>query len=257
MSPTPPTPASKHAVVIGGARGIGEAVVRRFLNDGYSVTAADRLPSELATLAKEFPDLDTCVVDITKLEDLERLAAQVKLRSPHGLHAAVNTVGVFNERRGMLKTPIETFKAIVDVNLTGAFYFTRLLEPLFVANAALVHIGSVNGEMAGTDLGAYKIAKAGMHMMVRCVALEFAEDPRRIRVNCVAPGWVHSPGEIEMLHQQGWQDRLTKPITPDFIPMQRACDASEIANAVAFLCSPQSSAITGVILPVDCGVLAR
>jgi len=255
MAQTPTTP--RHAVVIGGARGIGEAVVRRFVDDGYSVTVADRLPDELAALKKQLPAIDTCVVDITRLEDLERLAAQVKQRCPNGIHAAVNTVGVFNERRSMLTTPIDTFKTIVDVNLTGAFYFTRVLEPQLVANAALVHIGSVNGEIAGTDLGAYKIAKAGIHMMVRCLALEFAEQPRRIRVNCVAPGWVHSPGEIEMLHQQGWQDRLTKPITPDFIPMQRRCEAGEIAAAVAFLCSPQSSAITGVILPVDCGVLAR
>lgn len=255
MTPNPTTPG--HAVVIGGARGIGEAVVRRFLNDGYSVTAADRLPSELASLAKELPTLDICVVDITKLEDLERLAAQVKQRSPQGIHAAVNTVGVFNERRSMLTTPIDTFRSILDVNLTGAFYFTRLMEPLFAANAAMVHIGSVNGEQAGVDLGAYKIAKAGIHMMVRCLALELARDPRRVRVNCVAPGWVLSPGERDMLTQQGWLGRLDQPIEPDFIPMQRRCDASEIADAVAFLCSPQSSAITGVILPVDCGVLAR
>jgi NAD(P)-dependent dehydrogenase (short-subunit alcohol dehydrogenase family) len=257
----------RHAVVIGGARGIGEAIVRKLAADGFHVTVADRLEKELAalreTLRGENVAIDICTVDIAQPQDLTRLSDELRARcgpSKEGesgtLYAAVNSVGIFTERRPLMETPLESFRQVFDVNVVGAYLFTQAVVPLMAPHASLVHIGSVNGEEAGADLVAYKMSKAAMHMMGRCLAMELAKDPRKIRSNIVAPGWVITPGEVAMLTQQGWLEVLNDPKSLQYIPLKRRTEAREIADAVGFLCSDAASAITGTVLPVDCGILA-
>lgn len=252
----------KHAVVMGGGRGIGEAVVRRLAADGYAVTIADHLQKLAKALTYELKESGFEVywekADITSRDDLAKLADAIRKRAgPGGLHAAVNSVGVFDERRPLLRTKPGSFQRLLDVNVTGALLFSQAVEPLLAPSASLIHIGSINGFKAGAELGGYKVSKAALHMLARCLALELASAPRRIRVNVVAPGWVDTPGERLAIHRQwGHPHPLDVPDTARWIPLGRRTDPSEVAAMVAFLCSDHGSAITGQVIPVDCGITA-
>ena len=250
-----------HAVVIGGARGIGESIVRRMAEDGWSVTIADRLSAEVESLCDELRkqkhDVYGETVDIVSTDHLEQLGKNLKKRAgTRGITAAVNSVGIFDERAALMDTSLESFERMQKVNVVGAFLFSKMVVPLMSRNASLVHIGSVNGKIAGKDLGAYKVSKAALHMLAKCLALELAPAPRNIRVNVVAPGWVDTPGERAVMRAEGRAKVLDDPESAKFIPLGRRTASSEIADAVAFLCSERGSAITGQVLYVDCGITA-
>jgi len=253
----------KHALVIGGARGIGEAIARRLAADGYALTIADHLRDLAEELACELSasGFDACGegADITSEADMKRLAQAVRKRTgARGLHAAVNSVGVFDERRPLLRTPLKSFQRLLAVNVTGALLFSQAVAPLLAAGASLIHIGSINGFKAGAGLGGYKVSKAALHMLARCLALELARAPRRIRVNIVAPGWVDTPGERQALRLRAGQPHpLDDTEIPEkWFPLGRRVDASELAAMVAFLCSSQGASITGQIISIDSGMTA-
>ena len=188
---------AKHVVVMGGGMGIGEAIARKLHADGWAVTVVDRVAAQAANVANDLGEnaFSDCA-DITKPEQMEELAASIKERvGSDGLLAAVNSVGVFDFRLPLLQTDVANFNRMFNVNVSGAFLFSRAIEPLLVKDASLVHITSVNAVLAGGTLGAYKVSKAALTMLVRCLASELARDPRKIRVNAVGPGWVDTPGE--------------------------------------------------------------
>jgi len=251
----------RHAVVAGGGMGIGEAIARRLSQDGYSVTIADRDAGRAQAVAADLTQQGRRAfatgVDLTQAAQIEALAAALRERcGANGVHALVNSVGVFDERRALLKTDIASFRRVMEVNVFGAFQLTQTLEPLLAANASVVHIGSVNGARAHAGLAAYKASKAALNMMVRCMALELAGEPRRIRVNMVAPGWVDTPGERIVTTAQGKPNLLDDPDTAKFIPLGRRQTPGEIASMVSFVCSEQAASITGQILYVDGGMSA-
>jgi 3-oxoacyl-[acyl-carrier protein] reductase len=262
MENTSAKPNEKHAVIAGGAMGIGEGIVRCLIREGWSVTIVDRVAAKAQALADELTDIGyratAEVADITDANDLRNLAAALHERlGAAGVHAIVNSVGVFDERRSLLKTDVESFRRMLNINVIGAFLLTQALEPLLAAGASVVHIGSINGIKAGVGLAAYKTSKAAMNMMVRCMALELAADPRRVRVNVVAPGWVDTEGERKVLAAHGGADLLGNPDSAKFIPLGRRQTSDEIGNTVAFLCSDRAVQMTGQIIYVDGGMCAQ
>ncbi|HYF49645.1 MAG TPA: SDR family oxidoreductase, partial [Planctomycetota bacterium] len=221
------------------------------------VTIADRDAKRGAAVAAELPGARFKAVDITQTSQIEELAAEMRDRAAAGgIHALVNSVGIFDERRTLLKTEIASLRRMMEVNVFGAFQLTQILEPLLAPNASVVHIGSVNGKRASAGLAAYKTSKAALNMMMRCIALELAADPRRIRVNIVAPGWVDTPGERQVWAQQGRPEFLDNADSVKGIPLGRRQTPEDIANMVSFVCSEQASNIAGQILYVDGGMSA-
>ena len=248
----------KNAVVMGGAMGIGAAIVQRLAADGHRVLIADRDLEAANRFAdeerKKGCTLQTIRVDVTKPEDHVALDAALKtFCATGGLNAAVNSAGIFHERKAALKTSLETFRQILDVNVLGAFQFSKTVEPHLSAGACLIHIGSILGKLPGSHISAYRTSKAALPMLTRCLALELAADPRRIRANVVAPGWVDTPGERKVFAAQGKAHVLDEPTT-DEVPLGRRNLPSEIADMVGFLCSPQASAVTCQEIYVDGGM---
>jgi 3-oxoacyl-[acyl-carrier protein] reductase len=228
-------------VVIGGASGIGWASARALAGDGCRVTVADRNPDGARTRAAELGDPHTAAhVDVTDETSVQRLFDQT---GP--LDVVVNCAGFSNV--GMItEMPVDEFRDVVDVCLTGAFIVTKHAGRHLRDGGVLVSISSLNGRQPAAGMSAYCSAKAGLSMLTQVAALELG--PRGIRVNAVAPGFVHTP--------------LTEPaaavpgVVEEYLEntaLGRAGTPEDIAEAVRYLCSPKSSWLTGEVLDLNGG----
>jgi NAD(P)-dependent dehydrogenase (short-subunit alcohol dehydrogenase family) len=239
---------SRVAVVTGAARGIGLAVARRFLADGYGVALLDIDAETLArTAATLAPAERVLAIECDVAEPLQVQSAIDRVAARFGrIDALVNNAGVA-VFKPLLDTTYEEWARVIAVNLTGPFLCTQACAPLMLGNGggAVVNIGSISGLRASTLRVAYGTSKAALMHLTKQQAAELGE--RGIRVNAVAPGpvdtamakAVHTPDIRAGYH--------------DAIPLNRYGTEEEIAAAVAFLCSEAASYVNGQTLAVDGG----
>ncbi len=248
----------KNIVVAGGARGIGGAISKRLAREAARLYVLDldsaSAEATVADIRRGGVEAEFVRCDVSSWADVSSAAELIRAAAGR-LDVAVNSVGIFDFRKGLMDTPEAEFDRIIRVNLKGAFLFSKAFVPLLRGEPKgnMIHIGSINGVLAGAGLSAYKVSKAALHMLARCLAIELA--PEGIRVNVVMPGWVETPGE------RAWAaDELAKD--PDFfkkcaarsVPMGRLQTPEEIAECVAFAASEAASAITGALVPVSGGL---
>ncbi len=229
------------AVVVGGASGIGRAVAHALAAENYRVTVADRNADGAARVRIELGDPHlSATVEVTDEQSVQQLFA-----APDPLDVVVNTAGIGGV--GLITDlPAEQFRSVVDVCLTGAFLVLKHAAPRLREGGALVSLSSLNARQPAVAMSAYCAAKAGLSMLTQVAALELA--PRRIRVNAVAPGFVHTPLTEPAIQIPGVLD--------DYLantPLGRAGTPEDIAQAVVFLCSPNSSWLTGEVLDLNGG----
>src|SRR5437899_2210261 len=172
----------RSAVVIGGASGIGWATAQALAAQGDRVTIADGAQSRVAELGSPHT---SAAVDVTDEDSVQRLFEQT---GP--VDVVVNTAGFSNV--GLITDmPVDQFRDVIDVCLTGAFIVAKHAGRNLRTGGVLVSISSLNGRQAAAGMSAYCAAKAGLSMLTQVAALELG--PRGIRVNAVAPGFVHTP----------------------------------------------------------------
>ncbi|WP_036554367.1 SDR family NAD(P)-dependent oxidoreductase [Nocardioides insulae] len=234
-------------VVVGGASGIGLAVAHAFAALGESVVVADLDEQRAAAAAAELGEGGRSArVDVTDEASIESLFADLGAAGP--VHCVVNTAGV-NLLGSVVEQPLEHWRTVLDVCLTGAFLVIKHAARVLGEDGAILTVSSLNGRQAGAGMAAYCSAKAGVEMLTQVSALELGE--RGIRVNAVAPGLVDTP--------------LVAPITAspelraeflDNTPLRRIGTPEDIAEAIVFLCAP-GSWITGETLAVDGGARTR
>jgi NAD(P)-dependent dehydrogenase (short-subunit alcohol dehydrogenase family) len=244
MNPSTP----KVALVTGAARGIGLAVARRFLAEGWRVALLDiedeLLREAVAGLASPGHTLALCC-DVSDAKAVD--AAMQALSARFGrLDALVNNAGVA-VFAPLLETSDQDWDRVLAVNLTGPFLCTKAAAPLMREHGggAIVNITSISAVRASTLRSAYGTSKAGLAHLTKQLAVELAS--LGIRVNGVAPGPVDT-AMAKAVH--------TPEIRADYhdaIPLNRYGLEEELAEAVFFLCSDRSSYITGQILAVDGG----
>lgn len=238
---------SGHVVVTGGASGIGEATVDLLVDEGLSVTILDASREAVVHAEERFEGEDVLVLacDVTDEEEVADAIAQGA--AAYGpVTGLVNCAGIARDIPAE-KTTVETFRQIVDVNLTGSFILCRAALDAMGDRLSIVNIASVSGIRANAGRVAYGASKAGVVLMSQVLANEWGG--HGVRVNVVAPGPIDSP-LIQRLHTQDdrklWTSRT---------PMRRYGRAEEVAKAILFLLSDEASYINGHVLAVDGGFL--
>ena len=230
---------NKTAVVTGGARGIGAATARMLERAGAHVAIFDVDPLE-------GPGIDV-TSESALHEAFSRTAAQFG-----GVDILVNNAGRV-ARKPAIDLPLDEWQTVIGVNLTATFLCSRIAHPYMKAlgGGSIVNVASVMGLSGGLFPNAsYQAAKGGVVNLTRALALEWAADG--IRVNAVAPTYVNTGMTQAIFSNPEMLDTVMR-----HTPLGRLPDADDVAAAILFLCSDAARSVTGIVLPVDSGYLAR
>jgi 3alpha(or 20beta)-hydroxysteroid dehydrogenase len=241
----------KLAIVTGGARGIGEAITRRFAAEGARVIIADLREDLAAALVNEFGEsLRFVEADVTQEAAWDTLIGAADMWG--GLDILVNNAGGALGPRRMIDGDLDHHRAVVDLNLNSAWLGMRAAIRAMKARGggSIVNISSIDGLVGMDTLSSYSAAKFGVTGLTRSVALEVGKD--NIRVNAVHPGFIATPLLLAAPPERLKEYELA--VAPQ--PIARLGRPDEIAGAVVFFASDDASFCTGASLLVDGGRLA-
>jgi NAD(P)-dependent dehydrogenase (short-subunit alcohol dehydrogenase family) len=246
---------SKVIVVTGGARGIGRGCAELVAREGAAVVIGDVQEHEGEAVAEAICQSGGRALsrrtDVTHEEDCVALM-EAAVRTYGRLDGLVNNVGWF-PRADLEETTAELWHRVLDVNLTGAFYCCKHAAPLLRASGggSIVNMGSINGIQGLPRLLAYSAAKGGLLSMTRTLAGALAPD--RIRVNYVVAGWILTDTEVAVQIEHGLEEDELRRQGED-LALGRHQTVEDVAYAVLYLLSDESSQVTGSTLNVDAGL---
>lgn len=239
---------AKVIVVSGGANGIGAEVSARLASEGARVVITDLNGAQAEAKAAAIGAFGV-PCDITSPEQCDN-AAQAAVEKFGRLDGVVNCAGISQPHDSVTLPPAE-WARMVDVQLNGAFYFVQACaRRMMETGGAIVFITSTNAEAAFPRRAAYCCAKAGVAMLTKVLAIEWAE--KGIRVNAVGPAYVATEMTLRNIAAGNVNEAQIKAR----IPLGRLAQPADVADAVSFLLSEKASFITGHSLYVDGGWLA-
>jgi NAD(P)-dependent dehydrogenase (short-subunit alcohol dehydrogenase family) len=239
----------KVALITGGNSGIGLATAKRFVSEGAYVFITGRRNSELAAAVQEIGRNVTGVQgDVSKLADLDRLFAQIK-QEKGKLDVVFANAGVAKYAPFGTITE-ELFDSIFDINVKGVLFTVQKALPLLPDGASIILNASIVGSKGFSANSVYSATKAALRSFARTWTTDLKD--RRIRVNAVSPGSTDTPGLSDLLASSETGQQRKKMIST-MTPLGRLGTPDEIAKAVVFLASDDSSYVTGIELFVDGG----
>ncbi len=243
----------KIAIITGAAGGIGRGTTALLAARGVSVVAEDLSPGvkELEALG---PQVAVVEGDVRRRETADA-AVRLALSRFGRIDLLVNNAAVISST-DILETSETEWDQVMDVIVKGAFHHIRAVLPAMLANSggAIVNVTSISGVVGLQKQAAYCAAKGALVQMTRQLAVEYGS--RGIRVNSVAPGAVDTPFLARHLDAQPDRKRAEDDVNVAH-PIGRFAGASEIAEAIAFLCADSASFVNGTILMADGGYTAR
>ncbi len=241
--------AGKVALVTGGSRGIGRAVVERLAGDGMDVVFFYRGNAEAAqgvveAVAAAGGRAEALQADVTDAAAVAQAVERV-VESRGRIDLLVNNAGIVRDNLLAMLEDAD-IRAVLDTNVLGVFHVTRAVVPHMISKRAgkIVNLGSVAGDKGGRGQSNYAASKGAIQAFTRAMAVELAS--RKITVNCVAPGVI----DTEM--SQAVRDLAGEQVTQRIL-LKRVGRADDVAHAVWFLASRFADYITGEVLHVDGG----
>lgn len=254
-SPQPFRLDGRHALVTGGASGIGAATVKELVRAGAQVWIADLNREAAEALAATLPEAQPLALDVTSPSSIEAAVAKLSRLDILVNNAGVGHVGTIET------TEREDFDRILDVNIRAVYMVTRALMPILLASqqreqnggraAAIVNIASVAGLVGVKQRFAYCTSKGAIIAMTRQLAVDY---PKTLRVNAICPGTVETPfveGYLDKFHAHNKEE--TRAELRARQPVGRLGRPEEIASMVRYLASDEAAFVSGSILTIDGG----
>jgi 2-keto-3-deoxy-L-fuconate dehydrogenase len=242
----------RHALVTGGASGIGEATVRELVRAGAFVWIADINAAAAEALASETGSAQAVHLDVTSIESITRAVAEVGR-----LDILVNNAGIGHVGSIETTEPAD-FDRLMTVNVRGVYLVTRGFLPLLLEASAkggplatVVNIGSVAGQVGIKQRFAYCTSKGAVLAMTRQLAVEY---PKTLRANAVCPGTVETPfveGYLEKFHKDNKEEIRAELRARQ--PLGRLGQPEEVASMVRYLASDEAAFINGSLFSIDGG----
>lgn len=257
----------KSALVTGAARGLGEGIVRRLAQDGWSIMMTDISPAVHETAAKIIGDTGIAaeligaeVHDVSSAERTAELVAAAVDRFG-GLDLAVANAGAGGVEVDLVDLNVEDFEHILNVNYRGVFLTCKYAGQVMREQGSgnIITVSSIFGQEPYPRVATYSGAKAGVIALTLAFALEMA--PHNVRVNTIAPGYMATEMQWEGLRQRAEHAGITfeeeRQRVWDLVPLGRHGTAEEMGALVAFLASDDAAYITGVTIGLAGGVVRR
>ncbi|WP_368185720.1 SDR family NAD(P)-dependent oxidoreductase [Aestuariibius sp. HNIBRBA575] len=238
----------RRAVITGGARGMGFAFAKRFLQSGASVALWDVNDDALQRAQNALSQFGKVIhhrVDVSDYNNVEQAAAEVEA-DLGGIDLLVNAAGIAGVNTPVTDYPLETWNAVMNVNLNGVFHTSRAIVPIMQKGnyGRIVNIASMAGKDGNPNASAYSVSKAGVIGLTKSLGKELATS--NIRVNVVCPAVIKTEMLDDVTEEQiGYM--LAK------IPMGRMGTVEEIASMVGWMCSEECSYSTGAVFDLSGG----
>ncbi|XP_027335745.1 tropinone reductase homolog At5g06060-like isoform X1 [Abrus precatorius] len=240
------------ALVTGGTRGIGHAIVEELCGFGATVHTCSRNQAELDKCLDQWRSkgflVSGSVCDVSSPPQREKLIKDVTSIFNAKLNIYVNNVGA-NYRKPTTEYSAEDYSEMMAINLDSAHHLCQLAYPLLKASGmgSIVFISSIAGVVSLGTGSIYAACKAAINQLTKYLACEWAKD--NIRSNCVVPATTNTPLVEHLLRNQKYVDEMLSRT-----PLGRIAEAEEVSSLVAFLCLPAASYITGQVICVDGGL---
>jgi 2-dehydro-3-deoxy-L-rhamnonate dehydrogenase (NAD+) len=239
---------NRHAIVTGGAQGIGLSIARRFLASGASVTLWDHDRELLAATVRELDGrgtVDAVTANVTDADAVIKAAASTAEKFGK-IDILVANAGISGPNLKAWEYPVETWKQIIDVDLNGVFLCCRAVVPFMLQQkyGRIVNVSSIAGKEGNPNACAYSSAKAGVIALTKSLGKELAD--RNIAVNCITPAAARTR-IFDQMSQEHVDYMLSK------IPRGRFVEIDEVAAMVAWLVSEENSFTTAAVFDLSGG----
>ena len=236
----------KNIIVTGASGGIGNAIIEKLSLAEVNILASGTKIEKLNELKNKFKNIKTLKFDISQSDKIEEFVENATNELGGNLDCIVNNAGITQDNLA-IRMSLEEWQKVIDINLTSTFLTSKFAIKKMLKNKSgkIINITSVVGHTGNLGQANYTASKAGIVAMSKSLAIEYAK--KNININCISPGFI----KTEMTNKI--EDKFKEAIISK-IPSARLGEPDDIANAVLFLCSDQSSYINGETLHVNGGM---